>query len=388
MKDYMIQKGEIPMWCKRPIFCLFVPWLFISTALCLSESANLPIAASFSGSASTLNGKNGELLGGPVLGYVFDRASREFREITGIPGVALAGRLIQPELPVSSAWISPKLPMALSQAPGGELMLVNLAERVATCRILGTPDSRVTKVYWSPSGTSAALVKANSGTLLLFQFTPTAASSLREVVTRGLQGKISSLAISDDGQQILAGVVEAEGSTLQMILPNGSSQLIVSLPSVSALSFRPTGRSVYVADRIGNALYCVNGIPENPQISPVGAGNLELAGPLALAFNSAGDKLVILNADAPHLSVVDLKSNLAFRLDARLAADQLNPWPSGNVFQLQEYSGSPLPLLELTPLENRLSLVPADPDRWRARLALESQQKNAASRLEREGRNR
>ncbi len=373
---------------KIPILCLVMSCLFFSAVLCLSESVNPPIAASFSGSASTQTGKNGELLGGPVLGYVFDRASREFREITGIPGAALAGRLIQSELPLRSAWISPQRPFALSQAPGGELILVDLTERIASCRILGTPDSRVTKVYWSPSGTSAALIKENSGTLLLFQITSTSVSSLREVVLSGLQGAISALAISDDGQQILAGVAGAEGSTLQVISPEGSTRSIATLPSVSALVFQPGGKNAFVADQVGNALFCVKGMPDNPQISSAAFKNLELAGPVAVSLNGAGDRLTVVSANAPRLSVINLTTKLAFRIDSGLTLDRLVPCPGGNVFQLQEYSGGPLPLLELTPLENRISLVPADSELWRARLVLESQQQNAASRLEREGRSR
>ncbi len=373
---------------KVPILCLIMLWLFFSAALCLSESVNPPIAASFSGSAPTQTGKNGELLGGPVLGYVFDRASQEFREITGIPGAALAGRSIQPELSLNSAWISPHRALALSQAPGGELILVNLAERIAACRILGSPDSRITKAYWSPAGTSAALLKENTSTLLLFQISPASESSLREVVTSELQGEITALAISDDGQLILAGVTGAESSTLQVISPAGNHRSIASMSSVSALAFHPSGKSIYVADRRGNAIWCVKGVPENPQISRIASNHLELAGPVALALNGAGDRLAILNADAPHLCVIELKSNLAFRVNNQLALDQLNPWPSGNVFQLQEYSGGPLPLLELTPIENRLSLVPADSERLRARQAVDSQEKNAASRLEKERRSR
>jgi hypothetical protein len=374
----------------RKIVLLFLmtPWLLVGVALCLSASQVNSVTASFSGSAPPQTGKNGELVGGPVLGYVFDQATHEIREITGIPGAALIGRLIQTEFPIRSAWISPKQAIALGQSPGEDLYMVNLAENIASCKLIGTLNSQITKVSWSTSGTSAVAITKNLDQLLLLHTANAFSPSLQEVALRGLQGEITALAVSDDGQSILAGLKGEDGTSLQAILPDGSLLPIASLPSVSALAFQPGGKDLFVADRIGNSLYSVKGIPSNPQVSPLVFKDLELANPAALAFNSRGDLLAVGNSAAPFLSILDFKRFQAFRIESKLTLDQWTPWPSGDVIQLQEYSGGPLSLLQLTPEGSRLTFVPADPLRRQARQAAASGGKTVISLQERERRSR
>jgi hypothetical protein len=366
---------------RRILHCLLAVLVLTIQGGMAAENPIVPNISSFSQSAPPQTGRSGELLGGPRLGFVFDRASQKFREVTGIPGAALLGVQIQPELPLDVAWLSPSQNLALGQGVQGELFQVDLNAAVAPCRVLAHSGNPISRVYWSTSGSVAVLVPEQSTHIFLFK---ASTSTIVEIPLGSWAGEVSALAVSDDGESVLAGIRQQEGSLLLLGSSRGDFSKLGSLSNIAALVFLPGTQYAFVALPDENQILSVQGLPASPRLAPLSVKKLELAAPSRLAVSDNGARLLVLNAAAQYLNVIDFKQNQAFMVDCGAPYGELIPWPGGELFQLQPYSGAPLALLQVTQRGSQVTLVPGDPNLTREQ-GVQSRN-NAVTRRNQEGR--
>jgi hypothetical protein len=371
------------MTSRQILHCLLAVLIFTIQGGMAAENPVSSNISAFSQSALPQSGRSGELLGGPRLGFVYDRTTQKFREINGIPGAALLGLQIQPELPLDAAWLSPSQNLALGQGVQGELIQVDLNAAVAPCRVMATSGSPISRVYWSNSGSVAVLVPEQFTRLFLFK---ASTSSIAEIPLGNWAGEVSALAVSDDGESLLAGIRQQEGTALLLGSSRGDFRLLGSLSNISAIIFLPGSQSAYVALPDDNQILSVKGLLTSPQLAPLSLKNLELAAPSGLAVANNGSRLLVLNSAAQYLNVIDLNQNQAFMVDCGARYGELIPWPGGEIFQLQLYSGAPLALLQVAQRASQVTFVPGDPDLARQQ-GIQSRN-NAVTRRNQEGRSR
>src|ERR1035441_6234437 len=95
------------------------------------------------------------------MGFVFDPSTHSLRRIQGIPGAALVGAPVDFGFALSAAYVAPHLDSAFVVAGDGGIHLFRLTADAPLELAVDSLGARF-EVFYSPSGTAAALLSAGS----------------------------------------------------------------------------------------------------------------------------------------------------------------------------------------------------------------------------------
>src|ERR1700736_294629 len=147
-------------------------------------------------------------LSGPSLGFVFDSDAKGIRPILGIPGAASLGKPLDLGIAVIKAAISPQEDYMLAFSSDSSLLLVRSNNGVIStdtnANIAGVPDL----IAISPSGQSAVLFYRQMANVQVLTGLPKSLAAPQTIDISGLPNSLDTLAVTDDGQFVLAGLPE------------------------------------------------------------------------------------------------------------------------------------------------------------------------------------
>ena len=294
---------------------------------------------------------------GPSAGYVFDPSIKGLRQIRGIPGAALLGDPLEVGITLAAAEIAPRGDSAIATASDGSVHLLRLQNGVATEIAAKDLLQSPSRVVYSPSGSSAAILGAGSvqilkglpgmpdvGHSLTVPSAPDAAAQAAASATRRVNRP--SAAVSDDGSCVL---IVRDKSVVLLTNPGGI-RVLTDAHGAAAVAFAPGGRDAAVVTGGTLSLFQdVAGASTRQDFPNAGAA-------AALAFSADGGKVLIAGPRA--VEVLDRATGARASAECDCRLEGLSPM--GNFFRLNEAGAGPLWLLDTTS-EPKLFFVPAKP---------------------------
>jgi hypothetical protein len=287
-------------------------------------------------------------VGGTVLGYVASD-SEALRPMLGIPGATAWGG------PLSDL---PQLePAAVSNRHGYELGVADTGEAVLVTGLAGTPQATklgaglegADRVVLSPTETAAAFYSSATGTISVWTGLPLQPS---ELWTAAGPASIGSLAVSDDGEAVLAATLQG----LWAISSSGPRFLASADPSVSVAFFTGSDEAV-VADPVANEvrlLRTATGASE-----PL-AGVLDgVVAPTAVAV-TGNNRYVVVNASPNGVLMISMEDRSVQQLACRCAPSELKRLNGTATFRL---TGAPVYVLDGDVSPPRILSIPPPTDR-------------------------
>ena len=293
----------------------------------------------------------------PILGFVFDSQAHRIRPVLGVPGAAMLAQPVDVGMDIADAALSPGQDYALILTGDDRRVLVLRfrPDGVSTLPIDGAaaaPD----RMRLSPSGSAAALYRQATGTVQVITGLPDAPTLARETGVTASGQNVTALAISDDGQVLIAGtggsqavlIVSADGNITSVPLNDG----------IRALAFRPNSQDAAVATA-GNQIFLLPDIAHAPQPASIAGPKEGIAGPAAIEFSSDGQRLFAANPAAGTVTESDLAAGTTATLTCDCSPSGLYRLRGPAVFRLTEAS-TQLRLFDGSTTPSRILFVPAD----------------------------
>jgi hypothetical protein len=295
---------------------------------------------------------------GPVLGYMWDEASRGLRPLLGIPGASRLAGPIRLEPAVSYAEGLPGQDYALGvDAGSGEVLLIDLRGGGRAQPVAGAgaaPD----RILFGPTGATAALYFRERRTVQLLSGLPGAASVVAAIDIGALPGVLTSLAVNDNADLLLAAVSEGDAGSLFALTVEAGPRRLAAIGRASALVFLENSQDALLADESRREVLLLRDASAAAEIRVLAGERDGLSRPVAvaatagrlLAADAGGQAVALLDpaGGAPAMLSCDCRVSGLYRL-------------RGDVFRLTAVSEAPQFLLE-TGAEPRVLFAPVDRD--------------------------
>ena len=297
--------------------------------------------------ACSLYGQAGKLAR-PSMGFVFDPSTHSLRRIEGIPGAALVGSSVDFGFPLSSAYVAPRLDSAFVMADG--VCRAHLFRLTADAPRELAVDSMggCFMVYYSPSGTAAALY--SRGSVLVIKGlpdTPAVAGTVSLRPNPRPQRPLPwTLAVSDDGQYLLYGA----GGLIELYGVAGDRRQVANGPRGVTAAFAPGGHDAAVVQLDKVTLFHDIAGAATVRTFP----GIEM--PSGAAFSPDGQKLFVASMGLPSVTIIQVATGDRTELPCDCTPSTLTPM--GSLFRLNELGTEPLWLLD-TASDRTLVFVPA-----------------------------
>jgi hypothetical protein len=281
-------------------------------------------------------------VGGPVLGFVFDRASGSIRPLLGIPGSSTLGGSLPGDSAFLNAASDPEYSLALDG--DGIAVLVSQAGR----RPLPGAAAAASRVVVSPRGTAAALYFAGSATAQIFTGMPDAPQVVRAV---SMDRTPDALAVSDNGATLLASSrTGRNGEVVTAYAAGQPSQILHRARRISALAFVPGTSNVLIAEGDGVKL-----VSPAFGVQTIDTTSLDV---VAVAASSDGSK-VFAASRGGQVTILDLRTASRTSVACGCVPGVLARLRGNAVFRLNDVGDGPLWLLDGDSAEPRILFVAA-----------------------------
>jgi len=302
-----------------------------------------------------LLGQDVGAIGAPVLSFVYDSQARALRPVMGIPGAAELGTALDAGFSIRAATVSPWQDYALAVADDDQrVRVVRLGPAGADGVIVDGLNPAPDRILLSPSGSAAALYYATSGVLQVLRGLPAIPSSVRNLDLSILGGPLSSYAISDDGQLVLAGnengLLIFQGDSAPRALPISGS--------VAAMAFRAGSDDVVVA-ALDGSISLIRGLSRQTTYRTLASETNGLPKAIAAEFSADGLRVYVISSDG---SIgVFAESGVRNLFSCNCQASGLYAMARQTMFRLNDPSTTPLMLLDTVQTPERVWFVPAGP---------------------------
>jgi hypothetical protein len=291
----------------------------------------------------------------PVLGFVFDAELKALRPIMGIPGAADLGTPLDAGFAMSSAAISSRQDYALAVGDDDRLVrLVRLGALPASSLAIEGIQPEPDRILLSPDGKAAALFYEKSRLLQVLSGLPDRPTRVRDVDLSFLTGPPSALAISDDGELVLA----AGDSGLQLFQGGLPPRVVPVLGKIGALAFRSSSDDV-VASAVDGSIVLIRGISQAGIYRTIATESAGLPNPIAANFSGDGSRVYVVSDDG-RIGVFGEDGAGKF-LSCECQAAGLFGMAGKNILRLNDPAQGPVKLLDTRQVPERVWFVPAQP---------------------------
>ncbi len=297
------------------------------------------------------------LINPPTLGFVFDSNARTLKPILGIPGASLFGPPLDTGLPLSYAATSPLQNYAILLA--GDTSEVNFLSLLPAGSASVIPGARPApdRIVFSPLGTAVVLYRANEALFQVITGLPGSPAVTNEIPALGLRGNLTSLAISDDAQRLLAAVSNNDTSQLIFFASDGiPRQLPVSGP-IAGIAFRPKASDAVVVTSEHQVLL-FSDFSGDPRV--LGGPADGISQPVAVAFSTDGAEAFVANADTGNVVGLSLSGAPSTLIPCECTPTGLHRLAGNSIFRLNDLSAPTIKLLDGDAPTPRVVFVPSD----------------------------
>lgn len=292
-----------------------------------------------------------------ALGFVFDPGSASVRPLWGVPGAAYVGGALDLGVDIASSAASPRqdyLVLLTGPTRAAQIWLHD------TQIILALPGVRpgATSVVVSPEGASAAFFYADTNQVHVITGLPSSPLTAFDANLSAMMNPLASLAISDDGTQLLASEIAVAGNAAPAVAVFQASGVAGRIPVASPASA--------IAFLSGNHDALISAGSEAVLIRDAAAQSSRI--PLPSAANSAvgvvassdGQRAFFAVAQSGSVAVVSLTSATAQPLivDCNCVPTAISRTAADSIYRLTGSSGSPVSLMDVSTSQPRLLLIP------------------------------
>lgn len=283
---------------------------------------------------------------GPVMGYVFDTANRGVRPIFGIPGASHVGPLLQLNLDLTMAEVSPAGDYALGVDRDGVLYRIGLRSGIGTAEAITDGLAGVDRIFISPTGDAAVVYERSSRQAQLLRDLHMSAEVGGVVELANLPGVVTALAVADDGRTVLAAASTREGGAIYSAIPGSGPVRVAAAGQVISLAFVPGSTDALAVDSLREETLRITSLGRSPAVTVIASAADGVRAPVAAASSADGLSAVIASTQTRSIAVVDFAGGapriLACNCEPRRAA------PMGSSLRLTDDPAQPIYLLDET----------------------------------------
>lgn len=292
----------------------------------------------------------------PILGYVpGSNAGTSLVRLAGLPGAAYAEPAVELGDTLAQVVLSPARDYALAlPASGGGLSLLRLDRTPLEPRpidaVIG-PD----RIAISQNGEFAVVWSRTGAAFQVLGGLPERPVLVREIGAAALGNSVGALAVSDDGDLVLAAAGTAGG---ELLLFTAGSTARLALPApVSAAVFRPGRREAAVL--AGGEVWLATDLAGAPSGRLLAGGGQAPAEVAALEFSRDGRRLYVADAGAREIRIFDAAGLPAGAVSCDTPPLALRRLEGNSVFWLgNSAAGTPWLLDDDSPAAPRVVSVP------------------------------
>lgn len=289
----------------------------------------------------------------PLLGFLVSNAPFRVRPVVGSPGAVVLGSELPIPDQVSAVSVAPGQQFAVIETSSGqsEVLPLTLDGSGAVIPIpnsLANPDG----VAFSPSGTVAVLYSARARSAEVILGLPASPRLDRTVDLSAASLPLTSVAISDDAQTILAGFSDGSHGSIWSFAAAQTAQQIAPAGLPVAIRFFPGSSDAVAADRGWQQILRLphGAVPLVLASGAQGIGNpsdLEVSSDLKTVWVSslapagrAAASRRTLTTQTGQLSAIDLATGAVTTAPAPFEAANLQRLAGESVFLLSSADGS------------------------------------------------
>lgn len=292
---------------------------------------------------------------GPLMGAVLDPPSGGVRLILGVPGAATLGAPVPLGIDTSRAALSASLDyvLAASGDDGRMVLIRNLTGAPTPAARLEVAPS-ADRIVLSPDGSSAALLYASQNRVNVIIGLPGSPALGAELDLSGLPEAPSSLAVSDDGQSVVA----VAGDSVVAFGPAGGMNT-VAFAKRAVAAFLHRSSDVVIADSESHSVFLIRDINGAGELTFVARNTDAIASPVAIQMSRDNQTLVVANSG----SGVAARFNLAGGDPVLAACDcqisGIEALRDGTTFLLNKLGSGPLWAFDPEAPNGGIRFVPA-----------------------------
>jgi hypothetical protein len=284
-----------------------------------------------------------ERIESPVIGHIFDSKAGAIRSITGIPGSSqMTDALPFDGTQFHNVWIAPGRNYGLAARADGKLYRIDVPARSVTEIGATAPEH----VWWSPSGTSAALQYSSGEVRVILHLETKSETGLQVLLT----GDATDVAISDDGSVLLAIIARENARTLIAFTAGGVQRsLLTGLGLKNALFFFGSRKAVVSDDAEGKIFM----LRESGDLSLL--ADVDEASALAIAQDNS--RVFVASRQRRNITTINISDGSRAVDDCLCVPGVLNRLQA-DVFGVTVNSNGPLWLFNAAAPGRRFTFVP------------------------------
>lgn len=297
-------------------------------------------------------------ISGPVLGFVFEK-QEGLKPILGIPGAATIGQAVPgvPDIGAVVASVERDYALAIAAEDRRLLLVRNISGPAPVVSATAVPAG-VDDIAMSPGGSAAALYYREAGLLRVLKGLPDTVSTSWSYDARLLPGPLAALAVSDDGDAVLAATGDGDQRTIVLLAPEQQWRYLTTAGAPASIAFLGGSSDAVIADGGANQVFLIRDVTGAAAMIPL-AGEAEgVSRPVAVAASADNRRVVIANSDPGGIISVGLEGGDVEAVACRCVPTGLHRLNGKSVFRLNEPSRSQLYVFDGDSPESRIVFVP------------------------------
>ena len=291
-----------------------------------------------------------------ALGFVFDRDSATVRPLWGVPGAAYVGDALDLG-GVGDVVASPRQDYLLLLTGLTRTAQIWLHDTQTISAISGVRPG-ATSLVLSPEGASAAFFYADTNQVHVVTGLPSSPAAAFDADLTALRNPLSSLAVSDDGTQLLAAETAVAGNAAPAVVAFTASGVAGRIPVASpatTIGFLSNSHDALISASWETVLIRDSAVQSGRIALPAAANSA-----VGAVASSDGSRAFFAIPQSGSVVVVSLASVAAQPLivDCGCVPTGIARTAASSIYRLTESSGSPVSLLDVSASQPRLLLIP------------------------------
>jgi WD40 repeat protein len=324
----------------------------------------------------------------PILSFVVDGGG-VLHPLNGIAGSASVGPSLSLSTTIHRAVVSPAHDYILADTDAGMLLLKaqgteitaqplntvvgpatnNVADcyaiaalsvvgrKLTSCIQQSTSNlSQIDMMVLSSTGSAAALYSQPEARIFTLSGLAQQPSLVATIDTQSI-GAISMLAVSDDGQSMIAATADGNSTSLFQLKSGQPAQVLGTVGQVSAIRFLVNSSDAVVADNAANTIYRISG----GQLFTLASASDGISNPNSIAISNDNQRVFVASGDSGSVTTLHLSGGPAEATLCHCAVTGLYPTNTDSVFRVTEFSGGPVLLFDYSGPTPRMVFAPSVP---------------------------
>ena len=325
-------------------------WLLILTpALCTAQvqvAVATPVAGKALAEGASLE-DSGKPIEGPVLGYVFDRQKQLLWTLLGIAGASQMAPAFPFDVHLGGLELSSQSNYGFGFESGtGEAHLYDLSGAEPVEIETSGLDTGIDRIVLSPSGEAAGLYNRQTKQVQIVTGLPEDPQARGRVSVETVPGVLAALAISDDGESVLAGVSAEGGGSVYLLGPQQSPRSILPVGRPSSIAFLHGSSDALVADYDRNEVLLVRDVRGAAQVTVLGGEREGILRPVAVAASADNERVFATSSQTNQVAILPANGSSPSFVTCECQPSRLKALAGNAVFRISGASASPVLLLD------------------------------------------